>query len=520
MDELSVKAGAIMQNFVRPFDLSRAPLLRVGVIETGIAQPVLQIDLHHIVTDGTSQQVLEREFFSLFNGEELPILRLHYKDFAQWQNHRAQQEKLRRQEEYWLNLLCDELPVLDLPGDYPRPPVQSFSGASVGFVLSEQETESIKAIENRTGATLFMVILAMYNVLLSKLSGLEEIIVGTPTAGRRHADLENIIGMFVNTIAMKNNPHREKRFMEFLAEVKQDILSAYENQDYQFEELVEKLDVKRDAGRNPVFDVMLNVLNLTDYRGEFSPEEISSGYRHVRGEAKFDLTLSVADYGKNLYFNLSYCTDLFKPETIERYIEYFKSIVEQITLDAEQKLSQIEIITDAEKREILNDFNKLDTEYAADRTMHELFEQQAAKNPHNTALTFEDKYLSYGQLDERANRLANILAEKGVTAGSITGLMVERSLEMIIAILAVLKTGGAYLPINPRNPLVRTRFMLDDSKASLLVTTRSLGKEVENLRVEMLMVDDVMQPETDRRGLIHQTQRSVPSNLASGGPQF
>ena len=485
MDNEFITRGisTVMEKFVRPFDLGKAPLLRVGIINSESSNSILLFDLHHIITDGTSQGVLEREFYSLYSGGELPLLRLQYKDFAEWQNHNIHQGLLKGQEEYWVNLFSDELPVLNLPSDFSRPLIQSFEGAVVSFVLNADETKGIKATARDNDVTLFMVMLSIFNVLLSKLSGSnqEDIIVGTPIAGRRHADLENIIGMFVNTLALRNSPRGDKSFKEFLDEVKQRTLEAYENQEYQFEDLVEEISVKRDAGRNPIFDVLLNVLNQDEYdsRGDISVDidiDIESGYKHVNSQSKFDMTLSVVDYGDHIGLSLNYCKKLFNARTIERFIGYFRGIAEQVIKGADQKLSDIELITEGEKDQILYDFNNTETEFPGNKTIHELFEDQVEKVPHQIAVVYNDYALSYLALNQRANRLARVLRGKGVQSGYIVGIMVERSLEMIGGILGIVKAGGGYLPIDPKFPVKRIKYSLLDSRAGLLLTQDHLYK--------------------------------------------
>ncbi len=480
---------------------SNGALLRVGIINDESSNPILLFDLHHIITDGTSQSVLEREFYSLYSysGGELPLLRLQYKDFAIWQNSKKQQELIKDQEKYWLKRFFDTLPVLNLTADFSRPLVQSFEGAVVNFVLNGEETKRIKATARENDVTLFMVMLSIFNLLLSKLSSSdhEDIIVGTPIAGRRHADLENIIGMFVNTLALRNSPREDKSFKEFLDEVKHRTLEAYENQGYQFEDLVEKISVKRDAGRNPIFDVMLNVLNQDEYesRGDISSDidiediDTESGYRHIKSQSKFDITLSVIDYGDHIGSSFIYCTKLFNAGTIEKFIGYFRGITEQVTRGADQKLSDIELITEGEKNQILFDFNRTETENPGDRTIHEIFEEKVEKVPDHIAIVYKDYALSYFKLNQRINRLARVLREKGVKSNHIVGIMVERSPAMIIGIFGILKAGGAYLPINPEDPDQRIKNILKDSHTRLLLTQHHYMSRFENV-LETIDLED------------------------------
>ncbi len=520
-----------IENFIRPFDLAQAPLLRVGLIElthtpaalrghprrgTYNSQEgkehkyILMIDMHHIITDGTSQDILKKEFISLYQEEEsLPStpLRLQYKDFSRWQNHEKQSQSLKQQEFYWIKAFTDELPVLNLPTDYPRPVMQSFEGNSVNFVLNENQTRTLKNIAKESNATLFMVVLSIFTILLSKLSGQEDIIVGTPIAARRHADLENIIGMFVNTLATRNYPSSEKKFNQFLEEIKWRTLEVFENQEYQFEDLVDKVSLRRDTSRNPIFDVMFNLLNQADYPGPIQdldepPGNEPTAYPHRKGTSKFDLYLAAVDLGKRLFFNLEYCTRLFKPGTSERIIGYFKKIISSLSGNdiSSIKLSEIEIITDKEKAGILDMSKGIEESYDTDTCIHRLFETQVEKNPHQIALVgtklqntnyklqtnhksqitnYKQNYnisITHRELNRKSNQLARLLREKGVKPDIVVGLMVERSIEMISSILAVMKAGGAYMPIDTEYPASRQQYMLQDSQVTLLLTNSRIDR--------------------------------------------
>jgi amino acid adenylation domain-containing protein len=469
----------IIENFERPFDLSKAPLLRVGLIKIENKHHVLLFDLHHIITDGTSQDILEKESLSLYSGEELPILRLQYKDFSEWQNSSDQQTLIKSQESYWMDLFPDEIPVLNLPMDYMRPVMQSFAGAHVSFVLNNEETKTLKQIAREYDVTLYMSILAVFNILLAKLSGQEDIIVGTPIAARRHNDLQSIIGMFVNTLAMRNFPSGNKSFNRFLTEVKQQTLAAYENQEYQFEDLVDKISVRRDTGRNPVFDVMFNLLNQSEYKGDISSISSENVYQHLKGTSKFDLNLTAVDYEKNLCFTLEYCTKLFKPGTIDRFIGYFKRILSLLSKNTGQQLWELEIIPAEEKEQLLFTFNDSTAPYPKEKTLHRLVEEQVKKTPDNAGIVFKDMTLTYRELDEKANQLACWLQERGAVPDTIVGIMVERSIEMIIGVLGILKAGGAYLPIDPDYPEERIKYMLKDSKAKVLLAAPDLAPAFE-----------------------------------------
>jgi hypothetical protein len=260
----------------------------VVVLKTPNRKNLLLVDMHHIISDGVSHMILEQDFTALYKGEALPALRIRYKDFSGWQNNRQEKEKLKKQQEYWLKEYAAEVPVLDLPTDFVRPAIQSFEGNSVTFEMPGDDTAALKSIALAGGSTLYMVLLAVFNVLLSRLSGQQDLVVGSPAAGRRHADLEKIIGMFVNTLALRNYPEGEKTFKEFLLEVKERTLEAVENQDYPFEELVEKVSIIRDAGRNPLFDVMFTFTDVNADAGEEAVGTASPPHRPARDSSPYD----------------------------------------------------------------------------------------------------------------------------------------------------------------------------------------------------------------------------------------
>ncbi|MGE5340960.1 MAG: amino acid adenylation domain-containing protein [Candidatus Omnitrophota bacterium] len=479
---------AIVKHFICPFDLSQAPLIRVGLIKETDRRHILILDMHHIISDGTSMNIIVNDFMAIVKGETLPELRIQYKDFSEWQN-REGRESQNAQEVFWFNELDGELPVLELPVDYARPTVRSFEGNRINFELNREETNKLNALALENGATLYMVLLGAYNILLSKLSGQEDMIIGTPVAGRRHADLEHIIGMFVNTLALRHHPAGEKTFIEFLEEVKRHTLNAFENQDYPYEALIEHLGVNRDAGRNPLFDTMFVLQNMEMTKIEI-PGLTLLPYSHENKTSKFDLTLIGAEIEDKLCFTFEYSTRLFKPKTIERFIVYFKSLIGQAIEKKERRISEFEIITEEERNRLLYEFNDTTTEYPKNKTIHELFEAQVMRAGDRIALFGVASHvgadprvcpqfqLSYRELNQQTELLAKKLIEKGVGPGIIVGIQAHRSIEMIIGILGILKAGGAYLPLNPNQPKERTDFMLKDSGSELLVTTCSVGADL------------------------------------------
>ncbi|MCP4152922.1 MAG: AMP-binding protein, partial [bacterium] len=479
----------IIREFVRPFDLSEAPLLRAALVDMGSAGYVMMVDMHHIISDGVSHDILVRDFASLYAKKALPPLNLNYRDYSLWQNSKEQQEDIHSQESFWTGAMAGELPVLKLPADYPRPRVQSFEGSSVCFLLTEHETRVLKNMAEESGGTLYMSLLAVLNVLLAKLGGTDDIIVGTPVAARRHADLQQIIGMFVNTLVLRNRPSGSKTFNGFLEEVKSHTLSAYENQEYPFEELVEKAGVRRDTGRNPLFDVMLNLLDRT--QSQVAPPEPSEDDGFIRLNAKVDLAFTAFDYGPRIYFDLTYCTALFKKDTVKRMSAYTRKIISTLEKNPNRKIAEIDILSTKEREAILAMSNGAVDMSHKGKTIHGLFEEKVNQSPEETALIFDNRRLSYSELNSHADELAALLRERGVgpDSGCITGLMATRSFGMIAGILGILKAGGAYLPIDPGFPSQRISYMLADSATDILLTTRALA-DATPFDKEIIFIDE------------------------------
>ncbi|MCP5105243.1 MAG: AMP-binding protein, partial [bacterium] len=466
-----------------PFDLQAAPLMRVGLVKLGEEKCIFMLDMHHIISDGTSIELFIRELMALYGGETLPPLPFQYRDYSHWWKSESHQVTVKRQEAYWLEKFAGEVPALNLPYDFPRPAVQSFEGSRLEF---ESELEAIKAAARNEGVTVFMFLLGLLNVWLSRLGRQEDIIIGTPVAGRRHADLQRVMGMFVNTLAMRNQPESGKTFREFLLEVRTNTLEGFENQDYQFEDLVEKAVVKRDTSRSALFDVAFTLQNFDARSTDIPQVEIDDlilkPYPFKRESAKFDLTVTAFEGPNRLNFKIEYATKLFKQETIERFIGYFKRIVSLVLENPAIELGEIEISSDEEKRQIIEVFNNTAVDYPSDKTIHQLFREQAARTPGGTALIYGSGHISvtYEQLNRESNRLAHLLIGRGVTPGDIVGLMMERSVEMIISVLGILKAGAGYMPIDLEYPRERKQYMLNDSNAKLQLTAEGfypVGKD-------------------------------------------
>ncbi|WP_459501588.1 amino acid adenylation domain-containing protein [Bacillus sp. C1] len=476
----------LVQAFIRPFDLKEAPLCRVRLITLAKERYILLIDMHHIISDGISMGVIIRELTELYQGKVLPALHLQYKDYAVWQQSFKETKFYQKQEEYWVNELKGDIPVLELPTDYPRPPIQKFDGRLFSYELSEELTKKVKEFNFDQGTTLFMTLFAIYNVVLYKYSGQEDIIVGSPVAGRTQSDLESIVGMFVNTIAIRNNPKETQTFQQFLANVKSNVLAAYEHADYPLEGLIDKLEIRRDLSRNPLFDTMFIMQNMEKSELQFSGLTIEPE-KFEWENTKMDMSWTIEESEK-IHILLEYSTQLFKPETIQRMVKHFVSVLEQIIKNPNIYLGELKLITEKEKEQLLVEFNNTKVEYPRDKVVHELFEEQVEKTPNHIAVVYNEKKLTYHELNERANQLAHVLREKGVTKEKIVGILVKPSLEMLIGVLGVLKAGGGYLPIDPTYPSDRIQYMLTDSQAEWLLTQEKLETPA-NYTGETILLD-------------------------------
>lgn len=500
----------IVREFLQPFNFEKAPLFRMGLIKLAEEQFVLLFDMHHIISDGTSMDVLTRDFMLLYEGKELPELPIQYKDFAVWQNELFETGAMATQEQYWLSTFAGSVPVLNMPTDFPRPAHQSFQGNRFPFEVDELLSRRLNDLAKRNGTTLYMVMLAAYNVLLSKYSGQDDIVVGSPIAGRPHMDLQNIIGVFINTLAMRNYPEPGKTFRELLHEVKQNALKAYENQEYPFEQLVTKLNLTRDLSRNPLFDTLF-VLHNNEH-AELAIEGLRfQMYPFQSNISKFDITLSAEEWKDKIILGLEYCTKLFKRETMERLAKHYLNILQQVVTNADICLADIDMIFPEEKEQVIVEFNRTKVDYPREKMIHQLFEEQVERTPENIALVFEGNQLTYRAANTGANQLARLLRQKGVQPDTIVGVMVERSLEMMVGILGILKSGAAYLPIDPDYPSDRVKYVLEDSGAKIVLTQNKFANTLSLMGFDPIRIDELETYQGDGENL---EAVSGPENLA------
>ncbi|URZ17236.1 non-ribosomal peptide synthetase [Clostridium felsineum] len=469
-----------LRRYVRPFNLMEGPLIRVMLIKINNMKNILMIDIHHIICDGMSFLILLRELFCIYKGEMLEPLSIQYKDYSYWQNDLVNSGKLEKQEKYWLNIFSDEYQLLNLRTDFPRPLTQSFEGNKISFQIDSLATKKLKSLMREENVTLFAVILSIYNIFLSKLTGQEDIIIGTPVSGRTHSDLEGLVGMFVNTLALRNYPAGSKNFLQLIHEVMQNTLDAQENQDYPFEKLVEKLELKNDLSRNPLFDTMFVLNNIDEPNVKVDGIEYNYyNFKHL--VSKFDLLLSALEKDDTIEFTFEYSTKLFTKDTIEKFKGYFTNLINEISDKPNAKVFEFKLISDEEEKRIIHDFNHTSVDCVSDKCLHKLFEEQVDKTPNNISVLFGDYSITYSELNKKANQLANVLSSKGVQDNDVIGIMIDRTIEMIIGILGIMKAGAAYLPIDVSNPEQRISYMLNDSKTNILLVNEKNKKKAESV---------------------------------------
>jgi len=477
---------------VKSFDLSRLPLIRVSLFKLGEAEHVLIINLHHIVADGLSIAPLLNELDTFYRGfteggePRLPELGVQVGDFALWQRQtNANEAAHAKRIEFWRKQLGGTLPVLELPRDRPRPAFQSFNGSNVFFNIPTALAQDLRSLGAREGCTFFMTVLAAFQVLLKRYSGAEDIVIGTPIAARP-LELEPLIGNFLNMAALRCDLSGDPAFTELLRMSRDTTLDAFSSSELPFEVMVKHLKFERDPSRNPIFQVLLQLLSTTAPR--IGDLEISSFHFDLK-IAQFDLSLHLYEEVEGFLGRFEYCTDLFDAETVERLSSNFEQLLHAIVRNPQQRISEIPILAARERNQILNEWNDTEAEFPVDLLLHELFEAQVERTPERTALTAGATALSYAELDARANRLAQALRSRGVGRGQRVGLCVERGTDMLAAVLGILKAGAAYVPLDPSFPEERLRFMADDAQLALLVATTGLAGSFGLPRERQLLLD-------------------------------
>jgi amino acid adenylation domain-containing protein len=460
---------------IRPFDLATGPVLRVRLLRLAPDDQIILFTMHHIASDMWSMGVLVRELMALYNAfaaggpSPLPELPLQYADYAIWQREWSQQPEFAKQLDYWKRQLAGAPATLDLPTDRPRPAVVGSEGSAQRFALTTELSASLIALARQENCTLFMTLLAAFLTLLHRYTGQTDIVVGTPMAGRNRAELEGLIGFFVNTLVLRTSLGGDPTFRELLASVREVVLGAAAHQDLPFERLVEELQPERDLSRTPLFQVMFALQNVR--REALSLQNLKLIPAGAPATiAKFDLTLFTSEIQGAIGGAFEYKTKLFDQTTIERMIGHFKELLTSIVANPDQRLSDLSLLTSAERHDLLVSFNDTATDYPHHLCAHQLFEQEALRNPSAVAVSFNGKRLTYRELNSRANQLARHLRALGVGPEVLVAILMRNSLEMVVAVLGVLKAGGAYVPLDPANPRERLAAVLAEADVSVVLT--------------------------------------------------
>jgi amino acid adenylation domain-containing protein len=501
-----------------PFDLARGPLLRVTLLRLAEEEHVGLLTMHHIVSDGWSTGILIREMAVLYQAfshgaaSPLPELPIQYADFAHWQREWLQGEVLETQLSYWKRQLLGAA-VLELPTDHPRPAMQTFRGSHQSLLLPKHVGDDLKALSRREGITLWMTLLTAFKILLHRYTDQDDIIVGTPIANRNRLEIEGLIGFFVNTLVMRTDLSGNPTFRELSRRVREVCLGAYAHQDLPFERLVEELHLERSLAHNPLFQVMFVLQNASGRKTglpglTLSPVEIDTGTAH------FDLTLHIADTEQGLIGTLAYNTDLFEDATIIRILGHFRILLEAVAANPERRLSDLPLLSEPERQQVLLEWNDTKAGYRTDLNIHQLFEAQVERTPDAVAVVFEYEHLTYAELNRRANRIAHHLQTLGVGPEVAVGICLEPTSEIVVGLLGILKAGGVYVPLDPAYPKERLAFMLKAAQAPVIVTQERLTAVLPEYHCKVVCLDK------DRDAIARESEENPRSSVGPGNAAY
>ncbi|MCI9039033.1 MAG: amino acid adenylation domain-containing protein [Clostridia bacterium] len=499
----------LLSDFVTPFEMNKAPLFRAKLVIHPHNCCTLLLDMHHIISDGASVGIFIQDLCNEYN--QLPVIKgkLDYKDFAVWENEQMQSGVYEKSKNFWVNQFQDNLPVLTMPTTYSRPTKQSFEGNHYTFSLNTNMYQQIMQFAKENTVTPYMILLSAYYILLSKYSGQEDIIVGTPIIGRNKEELSSMLGMFVNSLPFRRTVDTKSSFLDFTTQLKDYCLACFEHQDFPFNELVSALNLKRDISRNPLFDTMFIYQN--DGYPDFNLNGVSGTYHASNlGISKFDFSLEVIPFDTQFELTLEYCTKLFDLNFAKRFAIHYQTILQNLLYHSSSPISSISMLSKEEEKQILQEFNNTTVPYPNDKNIVTLWEDQVKLTPHKKAIIFENTNMTYQELDEKANQLAHFLQKNGALEGEIIPILLDKSLEMIVSILAILKVGAAFLPIDVYYPKDRIDYIIRDSNAKLLLTNsgfihkanssvKALSVELDNIIYQTYPTNSILQnysPET------------------------
>jgi surfactin family lipopeptide synthetase A len=468
-----VELDDVITAFVLPFDLATPPSLRAALVQADTETQLLLLDFHHIVSDGLSVNIFFKELLNLYDGKQLPLLPAQYKHFVAWEIGNHSSKKLRMQERYWRSKLAGELPSLQMPLDFQRPVLFSTEGKKLQFSLGAARTERLKAFARSNNCTLQVLLQTIYKVLLSKYTGQDDLIVGVPVAGRTHPDLQNVQGMFVNNLATRTEIKGSESFLSLLHREKNNFSENLENQEYPFDQLMSWIAQEHDSSRNRVFDTMFVYQDARP--GDLRSESfLLSRHYFDPGISKYDISMEIVDEGDLIRYAIEYATRLFKEETILQLAAHFERLVSAILQDRHMPVADLPMLSEKEYDDAIRGYNSTQRTYPSDSTVCRLFEVQAARCPSSIAVEYKQELLTYRQLNEKAELLADGLMAKGIGPGTVVGLLLPRSAELVVAVLGILKAGACFLPVDTDLPAERIKYILTDSRCHSVMAVHSL----------------------------------------------
>jgi amino acid adenylation domain-containing protein/non-ribosomal peptide synthase protein (TIGR01720 family) len=508
----------IWEETQQPFDLARGPLIRARLVRCSDEDHVLLLTLHHAVADGWSMDLLFKELSALYTAYQtgaaprLLAPAIHYADYALWQRQWLQGAVLEEMLAYWRKHLAEAPPVLELPADYPRPVEISYRGAHLPFTLPARLSQELQALSLHEGVTLFMALLGAFQTLLMRYSGQEDIVVGTPVAGRQRRETEELIGVFVNTLVLRTDLSGNPTFRQVLRRVREVCLGAYEHQDLPFEKLVETVQPERSLSYSPLFQVLFALEHASAEQIRL-PGLTLQRVERASDTSKFDLSMFLSETPAGLMGVIEYSTDLFKAETISRLCRHWEHLLEEMVAHPDQPIAELMLLTQEERQQVLGEWNATQTTYPQKACIHQLAEVWAQDTPDAIAVVFEDQQLTYGELNRRANQLAHYLRSLGVGPEVAVGLCIERSLDLIIALLGILKAGGIYVPLDPSYPQERLAFMLADARVPVLLTQAHLQAQLPSTNAALICLESEW-PHIAQQPADNPINRTAAANLA------
>jgi non-ribosomal peptide synthetase component F len=479
------------------FDLETGPLVITKLLKLSPAEWLLLINMHHAITDGWSVRILAEELGLTYTALKeqkpvmLPTLPINYADFAIWQNDWLQGADSRKQLEYWVNELKGAPELLQLPMDFQRPKNQTYNGDEVQFTIDRELTKQLQLFSQQHNGSLFVTMLSIFNTLISRYTSQEEFLIGIPISGRTFEEQESVVGMFTNNFPMRVTPLDKMTFMEMLGMCRKKFYEAYENQNLPIDRIVEELKVTRTPNISPLFQVMFNLLDMFD--AEISLAGSTMKILDVRRDiAQFDLSLHIYETKKSLNCVLEYNTNLFKRSRMERMAGHFLELVKSLMANPVQKIRQIPMLTENEKQLILGEWNATTVDFPKEKCIHQLFEEQVLKTPETIAIWDDRKKVTYKELNKKANRLARYLHESGAVEGSLVSICMERSTDILVALLAVLKAGCTYIPLDPIYPKDRLALILEDGNPALMITEKKLLESLPQTETKNIFIEDYL----------------------------